>query len=64
MSSEGSVTRWIDRLQTGDEEAAHKLWDRYFHQLVGLARNKLKSSPFRSVEEDVALSAFDSFPPC
>jgi DNA-directed RNA polymerase specialized sigma24 family protein len=61
MSSEGSVTRWIDRLQTGDEEAARKLWDRYFHQLVGLARKKLKSSPFRSVEEDVALSAFDSF---
>jgi DNA-directed RNA polymerase specialized sigma24 family protein len=61
MSSEGSVTRWIDRLQAGDEEAARKLWDRYFHQLVGLARKKLKSSPFRSVEEDVALTAFDSF---
>jgi DNA-directed RNA polymerase specialized sigma24 family protein len=61
MSSEGSVTRWIDRLQAGDEEAARQLWDRYFHQLVGLARKKLKNAPFRSAEEDVALSAFHSF---
>jgi DNA-directed RNA polymerase specialized sigma24 family protein len=61
VSSEGSVTRWLGRLQAGDAEAARQLWDRYFHRLVGLARRKLQATPFRSNEEDVALSAFHSF---
>jgi DNA-directed RNA polymerase specialized sigma24 family protein len=61
LSSEGSVTGWIGRLQAGDAEAAQRLWDRYFQRLVGLARKKLHTTPFRSNEEDVALSAFHSF---
>jgi DNA-directed RNA polymerase specialized sigma24 family protein len=61
MSSAGSVTYWIDRLQAGDAEAARMLWERYFHRLVGLARKKLQDTPFRSADEDVALGAFDSF---
>jgi DNA-directed RNA polymerase specialized sigma24 family protein len=61
MASEGSVTHWIARLQAGDEEAAQLLWERYFGRLVGLARKRLQTSPFRSHEEDVALSAFASF---
>lgn len=37
-------------------------WDRYFHRLVGLARQRLRASPRRTTdEEDVALSDFDSF---
>src|SRR5262245_36247699 len=62
MSSEGSVTNWIDRLQAGDAAAVQPLWERYFHRLVGLARKKLQDTPRRVAdEEDVALSAFDSF---
>jgi DNA-directed RNA polymerase specialized sigma24 family protein len=62
MSSEGSVTRWLAPLQHGDEAAVQRLWERYFARLVGLARHKLRSAPRRfSDEEDVALSAFDSF---
>jgi DNA-directed RNA polymerase specialized sigma24 family protein len=61
MPSEGSVTHWIGRLQAGNEEAARLLWERYFRRLVGLARKRLHASPFRSHEEDVALSAFASF---
>jgi DNA-directed RNA polymerase specialized sigma24 family protein len=61
MSAEGSVTHWLARLQAGDQEAARRLWERYFHRLVGLARHRLSGSPFRSHEEDVALSAFASF---
>jgi len=39
-----------------------KLWERYFRRLVGLARKKLRAAPRRAAdEEDVALSAFDSF---
>jgi DNA-directed RNA polymerase specialized sigma24 family protein len=56
------ITVWIGQLQAGDSAAARPLWDRYFHRLVGLARKRLKDAPRRAAdEEDVALSAFDSF---
>ena len=61
MSSDGSITRWIDQLQAGDLAAAQPLWERYFHLLVELARRKLGAKPGVADEEDVALSAFDSF---
>jgi len=62
MSSEGSVTRWLDALLDGNPTAAQQLWERYFQRLVGLARQKLRNTPKRVAdEEDVALSAFDSF---
>jgi RNA polymerase sigma factor (sigma-70 family) len=57
-----SVSQWIDGLKAGDEVAAAKLWERYFQRLVGLARKKLSDSPRRVAdEEDVVLSAFNSF---
>src|SRR5262245_48483230 len=60
--SDGSVSRWLDLLQAGDSAAAQQLWQRYFHRLVGLARKRLADTPRRAAdEEDVALSAFDSF---
>lgn len=62
MLSEGSVSRWIDGLKGGDPAAAEYLWGRYFERLVGLARTQLRDTPRRAAdEEDVALSAFDSF---
>jgi DNA-directed RNA polymerase specialized sigma24 family protein len=62
MSSEGSITRWIGMLQAGDAKAAQPLWERYFRHLVELARRKLLGArPRGADEEDVALSAFDSF---
>jgi DNA-directed RNA polymerase specialized sigma24 family protein len=62
VSSPGSVTHWIGQLRAGDADAAQRLWQRYFRRLVGLARQKLQGSPRRAAdEEDVALSAFDSF---
>jgi DNA-directed RNA polymerase specialized sigma24 family protein len=62
MSSKESVSHWIGQLQAGDPAAAQPLWERYFVQLVQLARKKLQGSPRRAAdEEDVALSAFDSF---
>jgi DNA-directed RNA polymerase specialized sigma24 family protein len=60
--SEGSVTRWIGPLRRGDEEAAQRVWAAYFGRLVDLARARLRGAPRRAAdEEDVALSAFDSF---
>jgi DNA-directed RNA polymerase specialized sigma24 family protein len=62
MSAIGSVTYWLRQLQTGDQEAFQKLWEVYFERLVGLARQKLRGASGRAAdEEDVALSAFDSF---
>ena len=62
MSHDKSVTGWIDQLKKGDERAAQEVWDRYFEKLVRLARKKLSAVPKRVAdEEDVALSAFNSF---
>jgi DNA-directed RNA polymerase specialized sigma24 family protein len=62
MLSEGSVTHWIDQLKAGDRDAVQPLWERYFRLLVARARAALGAAPRRAAdEEDVALSAFDSF---
>jgi DNA-directed RNA polymerase specialized sigma24 family protein len=62
MASEESVSQWIGQLKAGDPAAAEKLWERYFHRLVGLARKRLHNLPrLGADEEDVALSAFASF---
>ncbi|QDT28157.1 ECF-type sigma factor [Gimesia panareensis] len=59
---EETVTQWIDQLKTGDADAAQRLWESYFLEMVEVARKKLQGAP-RAVadEEDVALSAFKSF---
>jgi DNA-directed RNA polymerase specialized sigma24 family protein len=62
MSSEPGVSLWLDQLKEGDHAAAQKLWEAYYHRLVGLARAKLQGTlRLAADEEDVALSAFDSF---
>jgi DNA-directed RNA polymerase specialized sigma24 family protein len=62
MSSSQSVTQWLGRLKAGEHEAAQFLWRRYFEQLVRLARTRLRGTRRRAAdEEDVALSALDSF---
>src|SRR5262249_36812276 len=62
MSTAGSVTHWIAQLKAGDHIAAQHIWESYFRQLVERARRKLAGTPRRAAdEEDVALSAFDSF---
>ena len=61
--SHGSVTLLIAELKEGDEDEAHRqLWDRYFRRLMALARAKIGSAPrVAGDEEDVVLSAFESF---
>jgi DNA-directed RNA polymerase specialized sigma24 family protein len=62
MAFTGSITDCIDRLKAGDPAAAQQLWERYFQRLVRLARKHLQRRRARAAdEEDVALSAFDSF---
>src|SRR5262245_16741602 len=62
MESSGSVSGWLDSLASGKEAAVGPLWERYFPQMVQFARQKLQQSLGQmDDEEDVALSAFDSF---
>ncbi|HEY3968778.1 MAG TPA: ECF-type sigma factor [Planctomycetaceae bacterium] len=56
-----SISQWFVNLQKGDAEAAQRLWDRYFTELVKFARVRINKSARRTKdEEDVALSVFDS----
>jgi DNA-directed RNA polymerase specialized sigma24 family protein len=58
----GSITVWLVRLKAGSrDEAVARLWAAYFGRLVSLARRHLAGRPRAADEEDVALSAFDSF---
>ncbi|HEV3005859.1 MAG TPA: ECF-type sigma factor [Pirellulales bacterium] len=62
MDDAGSVTAWLLEAKAGDPLATQALWNRYYERLVCLARKKLADSPRRVVDEDdVALSALDSF---
>ena len=63
MSSDGSITRWISQLRSGDVELAQQeLWNRYFQRLVGIARVRLRDTPKRmGDEEDAVVEAMNSF---
>ena len=47
MSDGGSVTLWIGQLKAGNHEAAQQLWNRYFREMVRLARGRLKGRALR-----------------
>jgi RNA polymerase sigma factor (sigma-70 family) len=59
-ASKGSVTCWITELKAGRDVAAQELWNRYFTQLVQLARHRLQGMAREADEEDIALSALKS----
>ena len=63
MAMPHSDTSLLDLLRAGQTPAAaQEIWQRYFQRLAGLARKKLAHGPRRAAdEEDVALSAFNSF---
>lgn len=55
------VTLWVTDLQGKDEEAARRLWERYFDRLIAEAKKQLGRTPNRDVcEESVAASVFIS----
>lgn len=58
-SQNGSVTGWLRQVKGGDDDAAGRLWDRYFQRIVGIARRRLTGIGAPFDEEDVALSSFD-----
>lgn len=62
MSDQGSITRLIGGLRTGDSEAESGVWERFYTRLLSIARQKLRNSNRRIAdEEDIVVDAFDSF---
>lgn len=59
--SPGSVSGLLGCVKDGDPAAIQCLWERYFARLVTLARSRMINRRAAADEEDVALSAFDSF---
>ena len=54
--------RWIERLAAGDQRAPEVIWHQYFEKIQRFAKRRLRDMPRRSADEqDVALSAFNSF---
>lgn len=62
MDLDRSVTEWIEAVKGGNSSAAEALWNRYFAQIVAIARDQLRGrvAPL-SDEEDIALSVLESF---
>ena len=62
-SIEESIATWLSRLKTeGCDDSHQAIWNAYFEKIVSLARRKLVGQRVREYdEEDVAVSAFNSF---
>jgi DNA-directed RNA polymerase specialized sigma24 family protein len=62
IPSDASVTKWLRKLEAGQDGAAQQLWDVFFQRLVLLVQRRLRSAPQTMADaEDIALSAFASF---
>ncbi|MFO1062825.1 MAG: ECF-type sigma factor [Pirellulales bacterium] len=60
--SVSDVSRWIEDLRSGSEQAADDLWKYYQRRLRFIAFRRLRRFPGAVVDdEDIALSAFRSF---
>lgn len=61
MNKDLPITQWITGLKAGDSLACQRLWDQYFHRLIGVARSHLGlAARGGSDAEDVAQSVFKS----
>lgn len=62
MHDDEPITRWINDLRNGEDQAANCIWQSFCDRLLSVARNRL-SAANRTVidEEDIVLSAMKSF---
>jgi DNA-directed RNA polymerase specialized sigma24 family protein len=62
MKNDAISISWLEKLREGNEQAACRLWDHFFSQLLSLTRNQLRnSSRTMADEEDIVVSAIKSF---
>ena len=57
MKTVGAVTNWLRALEQGDEDAAHRLWERYSSEIEQVAKRRLKRRDILD-KEDFVVSAF------
>ena len=50
MGDGDNITQWIGGLKAGDQEAARRLWESYFHRLVRLVERKLPAQARRAFD--------------
>lgn len=61
-SSQSSVTQWLERVQRGrDDDAAQRLWQRYWGQLASIAGRRLRELGARCRAEDEADAVQEAF---
>ncbi len=61
LAGDDEVTEWIQRVKSGDDDAAQLIWNRYAEQIVDVARRSFGDASRRvSDEEDVAMLALKS----
>ena len=59
MCDSNSISLWIQAVRAGNEDAANELWQRYFSQLMKVARSRMATLPRAAYdEEDAAISTF------
>jgi RNA polymerase sigma factor (sigma-70 family) len=57
-----SITRWLERLRSGDPQAARALWERFVERMLTVARQRLRGASLRVADEDdVVVVAFERF---
>jgi hypothetical protein len=62
MSDREPVSVWIERIRSGDQAAASKLWATYYDKLIRLVCHRIRGAKRRvSDEEDVVTRAFEAF---
>ncbi|WP_168219214.1 ECF-type sigma factor [Limnoglobus roseus] len=50
-----AVNVWLSQLQVGKSVATQPLWEKYFHQLIGLARTRLRNIALHASDESHSL---------
>lgn len=56
---DSSITQWLQRLRSGESDAARQIWNRYYPRIVRFAELHLEKNADHAVDgEDVAQSAF------
>ena len=62
MASNESFDEVLDQLQSGDQDAAREIWDRFNDRLLALARIRMDRLTRQKVDaEDVVQSAYNTF---
>lgn len=60
MTPPGSVTNWLRAIETGDNDAAQQLWNRYSAEMHGVAQRRMRRLKPKDIldEDDIVSGAF------